>query len=68
MGAPVQAARHSSSRLRKMRPSGVLSLSLDPELLLRVRDQLLAAVQHAGDVGADAHVMAAARDAVSNIE
>ena len=62
IGAPVQAARHSSSRLRKMRPSGVLSFELDAELLLGVRHQLLAAVQHAGDVRADADVVPAARD------
>ena len=60
IGAPVQAARHSSSRLRKMRPSAVLSSELDAEFLLGVRHQLLAAAQHAGDVGADADVMAAA--------
>ena len=60
IGAPVQAARHSSSRLRKMRPSGVLSSRRMPSLLLGVRHQLLAAAQHAGDVGADADVMAPA--------
>ena len=43
-----------------MRPSGVLSPVRMPSLLLDVGRDVLAAAQHAGDVGADADVMAPA--------
>ena len=61
IGAPVQAARHSSSCLRKMRPSGVLSPSLMPSFFSTMRHHVFGAVQHAGDVRAHADVMPAAR-------
>src|SRR6185312_1398110 len=42
-------------------PVGGALIELDTELALRVRNEFLGAVQHAGDIGADADVVAPAR-------
>ena len=49
---------HSTSS-REKRPSGVTCLCPMPRVCLAVVEDLVAAAQHAGDVGADLHVVLA---------